>query len=144
MTPHLKQRMIDVGRRARVLFAAISYAREGDRTLVDDLMAEVNAAWRRICQETEEMLEVYAYLLDQLEMHFAGSTAEGRTCVFARRNCSRSPARISWNWMANAMGRVESPMASRDSAQRETENQKRRERRAERRTQHERHGARTT
>jgi hypothetical protein len=70
MTPHLKQRMIDVGRRARVLFAAISYAREGDRTLVDDLMAEVNAAWRRICQETEEMLEVYAYLLDQLEMHF--------------------------------------------------------------------------
>ena len=70
MTPRLKQQLSDLGRRARGLFAAISYATEGDPTLVDDLMVEVNAAWRRICEEMEEMLEVYPYLLDQLEMHF--------------------------------------------------------------------------
>src|SRR5262249_50414434 len=77
MTPHLKERLSDPGRRARCLFAAISYAREGDPTLVDDLMVEVNAAWRRICEEIEEMLKVHPHVLDPLEWPFRRERGRG-------------------------------------------------------------------
>ena len=77
MTPHLKDQLSDLSHRARRLFAAISYAREGDPTLVEDLMVEVNAAWRRICEEIEEMLEVYPHLLDALEMRFRRKHPDG-------------------------------------------------------------------
>ena len=77
MTPHLKERLSDLGRRARRLFAAISYAREGDPTLVEDLMVEVNAAWHRICEEIEEMLEMCPHLLDALEMRFRQAYQKG-------------------------------------------------------------------
>ena len=77
MTPHLKEQLSDLSHRARRLFAAISYAREGDPTLVEDLMVEVNAAWRRICEEIEEMLEMYPHLLDALEMRFRRKHPDG-------------------------------------------------------------------
>src|SRR5262245_1310229 len=77
MTPQFKVRLRDLGRRARRLFAASSYAREGDPTLVEYLVVEVNAGWRRICEEIEEMLAMYSHLLDALEMRFRRKHPDG-------------------------------------------------------------------
>jgi hypothetical protein len=33
-------------------------------------MVEINAEWRQICEETEELIEVCPHLLDALEMRF--------------------------------------------------------------------------
>jgi hypothetical protein len=70
MTPKTKDRLSDLSRRARRLFDMISHARRDDTAMVDNLMVEINGEWRQICEEMEEMLEVYPHVLDALEMRF--------------------------------------------------------------------------
>jgi hypothetical protein len=70
MTPKTKERLSDLSRRARLVFDAIRHARNGDPAAADEQMVEINAAWRQVHEETEELLEVYPHLLDALEMRF--------------------------------------------------------------------------
>src|SRR5215471_11600851 len=70
MPPHPDQRLNELGRRARLVFDAIRYARNGDPSEADERMVEINAIWRQIGQEIEELLEVHPHLLDALEMRF--------------------------------------------------------------------------
>ena len=77
MPPHPHQRLNELGRRARLVFDAIRHARNGDPTAADDRMVEINAEWRQICEQTEELMEVYPHLLDALEMRFRRKHPEG-------------------------------------------------------------------
>ena len=70
MPPHLHQRLRELGRRGRLVFDAIRYARNGDPTEADERMVEINAIWRQIGEEMEELLEVSPHLLDALELRF--------------------------------------------------------------------------
>src|SRR5262245_55862658 len=64
------ERLSDLRRRARLVYDAIHAARDGDPAAADDLMIEINAIWRQICEEMDEMLEVYPHVLDALEVRF--------------------------------------------------------------------------